>query len=131
MFDDSRKRICAVISLVIALHFGSCRNTTQPGPVNKGPGEVTVYVSTDRVFSEPILRDFEAATGVKVNAVYDTEETKSTGLASSGIPIEAASAARARGAVDGASQTMAPVVRRSSTASRRICRPSRGVFLIR
>ena len=42
---------------------------------------VTVYVSTDRVFSEPVLRAFEQRTGVRVNAVYDTEETKSTGLA--------------------------------------------------
>lgn len=42
---------------------------------------MTVYVSTDRVFSEPILREYEKVSGVKVNAVYDTEETKSTGLA--------------------------------------------------
>jgi iron(III) transport system substrate-binding protein len=42
---------------------------------------VTVYVSTDRVFSEPVLRMFEERTGIRVNAVYDTEETKSTGLA--------------------------------------------------
>lgn len=42
---------------------------------------VTVYVSTDRVFSEPVLRTFEQRTGIRVNAVYDTEETKSTGLA--------------------------------------------------
>lgn len=41
--------------------------------------EVVVYVSEDRVFSEPILRDFERDTGIKVKAVYDTEETKSTG----------------------------------------------------
>jgi iron(III) transport system substrate-binding protein len=43
--------------------------------------EVTIYVSTDRVFSEPILKAYERKAGVKVNAVYDTEETKSTGLA--------------------------------------------------
>ena len=41
--------------------------------------EVVVYVSEDQVFSEPILRDFEAETGIRVRAVYDTEETKSTG----------------------------------------------------
>ena len=55
------------------------------GPVSdtdmSAPQTVTVYVSTDRVFSEPILRMFEQRTGVGVNAVYDTEETKSTGLA--------------------------------------------------
>jgi iron(III) transport system substrate-binding protein len=42
---------------------------------------VTVYVSTDRVFSEPVLEEYERRTGVRVSAVYDTEETKSTGLA--------------------------------------------------
>ena len=40
---------------------------------------VVVYVSEDQVFSEPILRDFEKETGIKVKAVYDTEEAKSTG----------------------------------------------------
>ena len=46
-----------------------------------GQRAVTVYVSTDRVFSEPVLRVFEQRSGIRVNAVYDTEETKSTGLA--------------------------------------------------
>ena len=40
---------------------------------------VIVYVSEDQVFSEPILRDFEKETGIRVKAVYDTEEAKSTG----------------------------------------------------
>jgi iron(III) transport system substrate-binding protein len=42
--------------------------------------EVVVYTSVDQVFSEPILRAFEAQTGVRVRAVFDTEETKSTGV---------------------------------------------------
>src|ERR1700757_2107167 len=41
--------------------------------------EVVIYVSHDQVFSEPILKDFEKETGIKVRAVYDTEETKGTG----------------------------------------------------
>ncbi len=40
---------------------------------------VVVYVSHDQVFSEPILKDFEKETDIKVRAIYDTEETKSTG----------------------------------------------------
>jgi len=40
---------------------------------------VTVYVSHDQIFSEPILKDFEKETGIQVRAVFDTEETKSTG----------------------------------------------------
>src|SRR6266446_5175132 len=42
--------------------------------------DVVVYVSEDQVFSEPILRDFERDTGIRVRAVYDTEEAKSTGV---------------------------------------------------
>jgi iron(III) transport system substrate-binding protein len=41
---------------------------------------VVVYVSEDQVFSEPVLRDFEQETGIRVRAVYDTEEAKSTGV---------------------------------------------------
>ena len=44
-----------------------------------GNNVVVVYVSEDQVFSEPVLKDFERETGIKVNAVYDTEETKSAG----------------------------------------------------
>ncbi len=40
---------------------------------------VVVYVSEDQVFSEPVLKDFEKETGITVKAVYDTEESKSTG----------------------------------------------------
>jgi len=52
-----------------------------PEPTQNAGRTVTVYVSTDRVFSEPILREYERRSGVKVHAAYDTEETKSTGLA--------------------------------------------------
>jgi len=46
---------------------------------SKEQESVVVYVSHDEVFSEPILKDFEKETGIRVRAVYDTEETKSTG----------------------------------------------------
>ncbi len=42
--------------------------------------KVIVYTSVDQVFSEPILNDFEKDTGIKVKALFDTEETKSTGV---------------------------------------------------
>ena len=45
----------------------------------EGTQTVVVYVSHDEVFSEPILKDFEKETGIRVRAVYDTEETKSAG----------------------------------------------------
>ncbi|GMV83602.1 MAG: hypothetical protein AMXMBFR7_47860 [Planctomycetota bacterium] len=47
---------------------------------DSGGPVVVVYTSVDQVFSEPVLRRFEEKTGVHVRAVYDTEETKSTGV---------------------------------------------------
>jgi iron(III) transport system substrate-binding protein len=41
--------------------------------------EVVVYTSVDQVFSEPVFRAFERQAGIRVRAVFDTEETKSTG----------------------------------------------------
>jgi iron(III) transport system substrate-binding protein len=52
-----------------------------PESARNGERAVTIYVSTDRVFSEPVLREYERRSGVRVDVVYDTEETKSTGLA--------------------------------------------------
>lgn len=43
--------------------------------------EVVVYTSVDQVYSAPILKAFEAKTGIKVKAVYDVEATKTVGLA--------------------------------------------------
>jgi iron(III) transport system substrate-binding protein len=65
---------CAVLTVAGS---SACRS---PEPT-VAARQVTVYVSTDRVFSEPVLREYEKRSGVTVNAVYDTEETKSTGLA--------------------------------------------------
>jgi iron(III) transport system substrate-binding protein len=65
--------------LAIAPTGSSACGSSEPTP--NEDRVVTAYVSTDRVFSEPVLREYERRSGVKVNAVYDTEETKSTGLA--------------------------------------------------
>jgi iron(III) transport system substrate-binding protein len=66
-----------VILCSIAVPIG-CRSSERSQDAQR---VVTVYVSTDRVFSEPVLREYEKQSGVRVNTVYDTEETKSTGLA--------------------------------------------------
>jgi iron(III) transport system substrate-binding protein len=71
------RSIHIVVGLTI-LGLGGCRSSE---PTPHADRSVTVYVSTDRVFSEPVLREYEKRSGVTVNAVYDTEETKSTGLA--------------------------------------------------
>jgi iron(III) transport system substrate-binding protein len=70
------RRLAAAI-LILGLTAGACRRS-DPGDQAR---TVTIYVSTDRVFSEPVLREYERRSGVKVNPVYDTEETRSTGLA--------------------------------------------------
>ncbi len=78
MFLLSRIPAFCVLAAVATIGFVACRSPEQSQTANR---TVTVYVSTDRVFSEPVLREYERQTGVRVNAVYDTEETKSTGLA--------------------------------------------------
>ncbi len=60
----------AILTLIPILIF--CRATSSR--------TVVVYVSEDQVFSEPILKDFERETGISVKPVFDTEESKSTGV---------------------------------------------------
>jgi iron(III) transport system substrate-binding protein len=56
--------------------LGGCTGTLKPAT-----NEVVIYVSQDRVFAEPVLQEFERRMSITVKAVYDTEETKTTGLA--------------------------------------------------
>jgi iron(III) transport system substrate-binding protein len=42
--------------------------------------EVTVYTSLDQPLSQTVLEQFERDAGIRANAVYDTEATKTTGL---------------------------------------------------
>ena len=65
------KKIYLVIASLIILITISCNNDSNV---------VVIYTSVDQVFSEPVLKDFEKQTGITVKAVYDTEETKSTGV---------------------------------------------------
>lgn len=47
---------------------------------NNSPPEVVVYTSVDQVFAEPVLKQFEQQTGIKVKAAYDVEASKAVGL---------------------------------------------------
>src|SRR5205814_5115586 len=67
-----RKAIGLVVALVLIPILTSCRPTSSQ--------TVVVYVSEDQDFSEPILKDFERETGITVKSVFDTEESKSTGV---------------------------------------------------
>jgi iron(III) transport system substrate-binding protein len=65
------KTLCAlVVVAVVALAAGCSRSRP----------EVVVYTSVDQPFSEPVFQAFEKQSGVTVRTVYDTEETKSTGV---------------------------------------------------
>lgn len=61
-----------LIVAIVGLIFFSRQTSTN--------NEVTIYVSHDQDYSEPILKEFESQTGIKVNAIYDTEATKTIGL---------------------------------------------------
>jgi len=63
-----------LLPLAIGAVLAGCR---APGRISK---TVTIYVSEDQVFSEPLLKDFERDTGIQVKSVFDTEESKSTGV---------------------------------------------------
>lgn len=76
MTSISRAGLCVIVAVILL--GAACGRV---GPAEDAARTVTIYVSTDRVFSEPVLREYERRSGVRVNAVYDTEETKSTGLA--------------------------------------------------
>jgi iron(III) transport system substrate-binding protein len=52
-----------------------------PGCGTKRSPEVVVYTALDREFSEPIFEKFTQETGVQVRSKFDTESTKTVGLA--------------------------------------------------
>ena len=47
---------------------------------NQDDSQVVIYTSVDQMYSEPILNEFQARTGITVQAVYDVEATKTTGM---------------------------------------------------
>lgn len=64
-----------VIAIGLTISATSCSR-----PQRASVPTVVVYSSVDEVFAEPICRRFEKDTGIHVELVSDTEETKSTGL---------------------------------------------------
>ncbi|MBU4234466.1 MAG: extracellular solute-binding protein [Desulfobacterales bacterium] len=57
---------------LIAFHLPACQQRPQ--------NEVVVYTSLDQIFSEPVFKNFEEHTAIKVKALYDTETSKTVGL---------------------------------------------------
>jgi iron(III) transport system substrate-binding protein len=50
-------------------------------PSAKSRSDVVVYCAQDQLYAEPIFRDLEKSTGIKVRAVFDSEAVKTVGLA--------------------------------------------------
>src|SRR5256886_14595803 len=66
------KAIGIVVTLALIPILASCRAASSR--------TVVVYVSEAQVFPEPIRKDFERETGITLKSVFDTEESKSTGV---------------------------------------------------
>lgn len=66
----------AVVSWLLTLLVLSpgCEDASPPQP------QVVIYTALDRVYSEPILKQFEQQTGIKAVVKYDAEASKTTGL---------------------------------------------------
>jgi len=47
----------------------------------KNRNQVVAYCAQDQDYAEPVFRDFERETGIRVRAVYDSEAVKTVGLA--------------------------------------------------
>src|SRR5712672_3143853 len=62
-----------VIALALLMSVIGCRRENSV---------VVLYTSQDREYAEPILQEFTVQTGIKVNALYDSEAAKTVGLAS-------------------------------------------------
>jgi len=71
MTDD---RVCLALACVALAFASGCDSCDSQA------NEATAYTSVDQVFSEPIFRHCEEAGDLSVRSLFDTEETKSTGV---------------------------------------------------
>jgi iron(III) transport system substrate-binding protein len=56
------------------------RGTNEEGGEGGAARTIVVYVALDRPYAEPVIAAFTKATGLQVDAQYDSESTKTTGL---------------------------------------------------
>lgn len=69
------KNIIVLFSLILFMSFPGFHNAAADPKK-----EVVLYTSLDQIFSEPIVKEFEKETNIKVKVVYDTEAAKTTGM---------------------------------------------------
>lgn len=74
--SGARAMVAASVGVCLSLLLSAC------SPKNSAsPGEVVIYCAQDQFYAEPIFKEFEQETGIKVRAVYDNEAVKTVGLA--------------------------------------------------
>jgi iron(III) transport system substrate-binding protein len=71
----SRWPLLPLVALIPA-----CSPRAEDTRVDGDGGRVVIYSALDREFSEPILEDVEETSGIRVDAKYDVESTKTVGL---------------------------------------------------
>jgi len=88
LFRDRRAWLGALLFAVLCAVFLSCGGRQgetqgekeQAAPRKAPVGKVIVYTALDQIYSEVILKRFQEKTGITVEAVYDSEAAKTTGL---------------------------------------------------
>jgi len=65
--------LCASIAVILLFFSGALEAGSER--------RVVAYCAQDQVYAEPILREFEKRTGIKVLPLYDNEAVKTVGLA--------------------------------------------------
>src|SRR2546421_303257 len=77
----SMNRAAVLVLLPLGLLCLASLLVLSSGCTSKSERQVVVYTSQDREYAEPIFREFTRRTGIKVNALYDSEAAKTVGLA--------------------------------------------------
>lgn len=68
-------RTLQTLVIAVSVLLGGCESGR-----STGSNQVVAYTSVDQVFSEPVFQYCERETGLSVRGLFDTEETKSTGV---------------------------------------------------
>lgn len=76
---ESRGQRTSILVVPVIILFGSLLLSGCTRSASKK--EVITYCAQDQVYAEPLFRDFEKETGLKVRTVYDSEAVKTVGLA--------------------------------------------------
>jgi iron(III) transport system substrate-binding protein len=74
MMTPAQKRKLPIFLFALLPAFGAC------DACRSKDNQVVAYTSVDQVFSEPVFRHCEGDARLSVRGLFDTEETKSTGV---------------------------------------------------